>query len=190
MGWVHDDYNSDHEGHVVAVLPDGTSAPADVWEDGEAADARDLTWAWSLKYDGADGRPRAAGIRTVCACGWEGPRRPADPTDPEAAEAGLYEQWLHHAEVALSRTLPEEIQRLVNELEEAVTGFCAAPTEGRPEDSRPLVALYAATLLRQDSERWQQLAVQAAKKDYSWEEIARPLGTSKQAAWERFRDLP
>ncbi|MFD8386143.1 hypothetical protein ACFV2X_47885 [Streptomyces sp. NPDC059679] len=186
MGWIHQDDESDHEGFVVAVLPDGTDAPRDTWEDMQEAEG---CWAWSLKYDGAHDRPLAVGIRAICLCGWRGPRQRADFTDPPAAEESLRKQWYHHAEVSLSRTLPPRIQALFDDLEETLLGMAMPPA--RPDeldDTRPLIAIYAATLLRAHAERWQETAVRAARADYSWEEIARPLGTTKQSAHERFRE--
>jgi hypothetical protein len=88
----------------------------------------------------------------------------------------------------MARTLPPRIQALFADLEEAVLGM-ATPTSPQDEleEPRPLSAIYAATLLRGYAERWQETAVRAARADYSWKEIARPLGTSRQSAHERFR---
>ncbi|MET8680043.1 hypothetical protein ABZW18_21280 [Streptomyces sp. NPDC004647] len=188
MGWIHQDDESDHEGFVVAVLPDGADAPRDTWEDTEKANAQDRNWAWSIKYDGADGRPRAAGVRAICLCGWRGPRQKADFATLETAEEALRRQWYHHAEVSMARTLPSRVQRLFDELEEAVLGLASPPREpAELDDTRPLAAVYAATLLRDHAERWQETAVRAAKADYSWEEIARALCTTKQSAHEKYR---
>ncbi|MFE5301849.1 hypothetical protein [Streptomyces sp. NPDC056632] len=97
MGFTHRDAEYSREGHegwVVAVLPDGADAPHDTWEEAlQAAEKHDLSWAWSLKYDGREGRPRAAGIRATCCCGWKGPKREAkfanrDMSDSFACETG------------------------------------------------------------------------------------------------------
>ncbi|MCY0924015.1 hypothetical protein OS965_38840 [Streptomyces sp. H27-G5] len=187
MGWIHQDDETTHEGFVIAALPDGIDAPQDSWEDTEKADG---AWAWSLKYDGVDGRPRATGIKAICLCGWRGPRQPADPADPGPAEEALRRLWFHHVEVSLARVLPPHVQKLLDNLEEAVLGLTAPPaTPDQLDEHRPLAALHAASILRGYAEQWQETAVRAARTDYSWEEIARPLGVSKQSAHERFRGL-
>ncbi|MCY1649251.1 hypothetical protein OVA19_00240 [Streptomyces sp. SL203] len=185
MGWLHQDDESAHEGFVIAVLPDGSDGPRDTFDElGET----DGAFAWRLKYDGAHGHPKAAGIKADCYCGWRGPRRPADFNDPDAAEEVLRREWFHHVEVSLSQTLPRRIQRLMDDLEEAVLGMMAPPrTPAELDDTRPLIAAHAATLLRNQAARWQEEAVRAAKADYSWEEIAKPLMMTKQSAHERFR---
>ncbi|MGW2748117.1 hypothetical protein [Streptomyces sp. NPDC001450] len=186
MGWLHQDDDGSHEGWVVAVLSDGANGVRDTFGDEEFWE--DRAWAWSVKYDGAHGYPRAAAVRAICHCGWSSGRQRPTWDAPEEVEERLRRQWHHHTEVAMSRTLPPRIQQLMNDLEEAVTGMMMPPrNEEELDDTRPLVAVYAATLLRGMADTWQDEAVRAAKADYSWEEIARPLGVSKQAAHERFR---
>ncbi|MFR0367493.1 hypothetical protein [Streptomyces sp. MCC20] len=190
MGWLHtDDENGSHEGWVVAVLSGGEDAPHDTFEDSEETWKRRVSWAWSYKYDGRQGRRRAQGLRVVCACGWRSPRRPVDFDDPDACDEGLQREWIRHAEVSLSRTLPERLRRLLDEVEDAVQALCAPQRpEGELDEQRPLLAVYATTLLQNGAEVWQQDAVRAARAaDYSWDEVAQALMTSKQAAHEKFR---
>jgi len=190
MGWLHtDDEDGTHEGWVVAVLSGGEDAPHDTFEDSEETWKRRVNWAWSFKYDGSEGRRRAQGLRVVCACGWRGPRRPADFADPDACDEGLQREWVRHAEVSMSRTLPERLRRLLDEVEETVQAL-SAPLRpgGEPDEQRPLLAVYVATRLQAGAEEWQKEAVRAARAaDYSWDEIAQVLMTSKQSAHERFR---
>ncbi|MFD7137523.1 hypothetical protein [Streptomyces sp. NPDC059894] len=190
MGWLHTgDESGSHEGWVVAVLSGGEDAPHDTFEDSEETWKRRVSWAWSYKYDGRDGRRRAQGLRVVCACGWRSPRRPAGFDDPDACDEGLQREWIRHAEVSLSRTLPERLRRLLDEVEEEVQALSAPQRpEGELDEQRPLLAVYVATRLQNGAEVWQQDAVRAARAaDYSWDEIAQALMTSKQSAHERFR---
>ncbi|MFJ2021935.1 hypothetical protein [Streptomyces nodosus] len=189
MGWLHNDDDGSHEAWVVAVLSGGEDAPHDTIEDSEETWKRRVSWSWSYKYDGSEGRRRAQGLRVVCACGWRGPRRPADFDDPDACDEGLQREWIRHAEVSLSRTLPERLRRLLDEVEEEVQALCAPQRlEGELDEQRPLLAVYVATRLQNGAEAWQRDAVRAAREaDYSWDEIAQALMTSKQSAHERFR---
>ncbi|MFF1594748.1 hypothetical protein ACFVY0_42790 [Streptomyces sp. NPDC058286] len=190
MGWLHtDDENGTHEAWVVAVLSGGEDAPHDTFEESKEAWAQRVNWAWSFKYDGGEGRRRAQGLRVVCACGWRGPRRPVDFKDPDACDEGLHREWIRHAEVSLSRTPPERLRRLLDEVEEAVQALSAPLRPGGDlDEQRPLLAVYLATRLQNSSEEWQKEAVRVAKAaDYSWDEIAQALRTTKQSAHEKFR---
>ncbi|MFF3620802.1 hypothetical protein [Streptomyces sp. NPDC002467] len=70
-------------------------------------------------------------------------------------------------------------------LHDAVTGLMG-PAQAEDDGVRPLAAVYSATLLRSMADARQAEAVQAARTDYSWEEIAGALGASKWSAHERF----
>ncbi|MFK0238634.1 hypothetical protein [Streptomyces vinaceus] len=187
MGWMHQDDDGSHEAWVVAVLPDGSDGTRDGTPDTttDVALPENLEWAWSLKYDGAHGHPRAMGVRVVCACGWKGGRKRPTWNAPAQVDDQLRAQWRHHAEVALADTLPEDVQRLVVALHDAV-GALVGPAQYEGDEVRPLAVVHAATLLKSMADTWQAEAVQAARGDYSWEEIAGALGTSKQSAHERF----
>ncbi|MEU5632268.1 hypothetical protein ACH47C_24175 [Streptomyces rishiriensis] len=189
MGWLHTDDDGSHEAWVVAVLAGGEEAPHDTIEDSEETWKRRVSWSWSFKYDGNEGRRRAQALRVVCACGWRGPRRAVDFADPDACDEGLQREWVRHAEVSMSRTLPERLRRLLDEVEETVQALSVPVREGGElDEQRPLLAIYAATRLQMNAGEWQKEAVRAARAaDYSWDEIAQPLMTSKQSAHERFR---
>src|SRR4051794_20431720 len=156
MGWLHTDDDGSHEAWVVAVLAGGEEAPHDTIEDSEETWKRRVSWAWSFKYDGNEGRRRAQALRVVCACGWRSPRRPADFADPDACDEGLQREWVRHTEVSLSRTLPERLRRLLDEVEETVQALSAPVREGGElDEQRPLLAIYAATQLQMDAGEWQ-----------------------------------
>jgi hypothetical protein len=111
-----------------------------------------------------------------------------DFTDPDECDSALRREWLRHVEISMSRTLPEQLQRLLDEVEETVRGL-SAPLRpgGEPDEQRPLLAAYAATRLQAAAEEWQQEAVRAARAaGYSWDEIAKPLRTTKQSAHRKF----
>ncbi|MFJ9871516.1 hypothetical protein ACIRVI_00410 [[Kitasatospora] papulosa] len=192
MGYTHRDaeYSPEgHEGWVVAVLPDGTDAPRDTWEEAmAAAQQHDLGWAWSLKYDGREGRPRAAGIRATCYCGWKGPKHEANFADPDNADAHAREDWHHHTEVSMAKVLPPHVSKAIETVDEAIVDLTFPQADLlRLDEHRPLAAVHAATQLRALAESMQRTAVQAARiAGFSWEEIAHPLETTRQSAHERF----
>jgi hypothetical protein len=54
----------------------------------------------------------------------------------------------------------------------------------------PLVALGASPTLAREVDRWQGILVaEALRGGATWEQIGDTLGTSRQAAWARFRDV-
>ncbi|EMF56468.1 hypothetical protein SBD_2219 [Streptomyces bottropensis ATCC 25435] len=112
-----------------------------------------------------------------------------DFEDPDACDEGLQREWVRHTEGSMSRTLPERLRRLLDEVEEAVHALSAPlRPSGEPDEQRPLLAVYVATRLQAGAEERQKEAVRAARAaDYSWDEIAQALMTSKQSAHERFR---
>ncbi|WP_052443339.1 hypothetical protein [Streptacidiphilus neutrinimicus] len=192
MGWVYaDGYNGSydetkpHDGNVVAVLSDGTDAGRDTWEDGQESDRRDLLWAWSFKYDGREGRRKAQALRAICSCGWRGARRPADFTDPDACDPQMEQEWKRHCELSLYRDPTRRLHRLLAQLGDV---FDELTNPSDPDEQpRPLLAAHMAKILQMDIETWQKNAVRAARDGgFSWDEIAGPLGMSKQTAHERF----
>ncbi|MEU2232231.1 hypothetical protein [Streptomyces vietnamensis] len=152
----------------------------------EAAQQHDLGWAWSFKYDGHDGRPRAAAVRVICLCGWKSPKREANFTNPDTAESLLCEDWFHHAEVSLSKVLPPHVHKAI-ETDTILDLTFPQVDLLRLDEHRPLAAIHTATQLRHLAEAAQRTAVTAARTaGYSWEEIAAPLETTRQSAHERF----
>ncbi|MDO0939276.1 hypothetical protein QQY66_49120 [Streptomyces sp. DG2A-72] len=196
MGWLYaegDNASEDdnHEGHVVAVLSDGEDGAKDVWEDNEESEKRGLSWAWSFKYDGKEGRRKAQGLRVVCYCGWKGARRPADFTDPDSCDTQLRQEWERHCEISMSREPTRRLRRLLDDLAEVFDQLNGRDLPER-EPARPLLAAHASATLQRDIESWQRDAVRVARAGgFSWEEIAGPLGMSKQSAHEKFaKDAP
>ncbi|MFD7205745.1 hypothetical protein [Streptomyces sp. NPDC059893] len=97
-----------------------------------------------------------------------------DFDDPDACDEGLQQEWVRHAEVSLSRTLPEWLRRLLDEVEDTVEALSVPlRSGGAPDEQRPLLAAYVATRLKNSAEEWQNEAVRAARAaDYPWDDIA------------------
>ncbi|MFI8085805.1 hypothetical protein ACIF6L_34075 [Kitasatospora sp. NPDC086009] len=194
MGWLYGEganasEGDNHEGWVIAVLTDGDAERDAFDETGEAYD-RGLSWAWSFKFDGAGGRRKAQGLRAICSCGWRGPRRPADFGAPQACSEALRPEWERHCESALATTFTKRLDKLHQEMQDVLEALLDT---GLPhgEPARPLLAAYAATILRAEAERYQQAAVDAAREThFSWDDIARALQMSKQSAHQRFTRNP
>jgi hypothetical protein len=66
----------------------------------------------------------------------------------------------------------------------------AASWERTTNDPDPLAALGASRSLAQEVDQWQgALVAEAIRDGATWEQIGETLGTSRQAAWARFRDV-
>jgi hypothetical protein len=66
----------------------------------------------------------------------------------------------------------------------------AASWERATTDPEPLAALEASRSLAREVDRWQGILVaEAIHRGATWEQIGETLGTSRQAAWARFRDV-
>ena len=200
MGWTHPDADTDsadHEGELVAVLPGGVDAPVATYEEHEQWD-----WAWMM-YDGQNGRQRATGIRMVCACGWKGTAAPADFQAPKQAVERPLQEWARHTEAELSRDLPQQLQRVFREIEwqlDTLTGVSYEMVMKRRGkggsfdfqefgEVRPLAVLSAATELRRIADSYEAQAVREAREaGYSWADIGRAEGITKQSAHERLRE--
>lgn len=161
MGWIHQDDESDHEGFVVPSCRTVKMRPGTRGRTPKRPTRRTRNGhgASSTTAPTASRGPRASGS-SACAAGRDPARRSTSRS--QTAEEVLRRQWYHHAEVSMARTLPPHVQRLFDELEEAVLGpGCTAAKPDDLDDTRPLAAIYAATLLRDHAERWQKTAVRA-----------------------------
>ncbi|MGW2698387.1 hypothetical protein [Streptomyces sp. NPDC001296] len=107
MGWTTEEFGTSHEGYVGAVLDDG-SEPKPVYLDIGSGSAGFSTSEW-WAYTGQMGRPRAAGYRSACACGWRGDTYPIDwdQVDDERLDdldvSGPYNDWRDHIDSVFSQ---------------------------------------------------------------------------------------
>jgi hypothetical protein len=186
MGWVTDD--GLHEGHLVAVLADGRDATA-------ADNPRGGNTAWWL-FDGAEGRPRAVGVRAGCDCydesftepvrTWRGAVvHPVDFDDEDKTEGadgeeidGPYAEWWNtHVAPDQAATVPGDVAALLDIVRTRLAALA---------EERPLAALTAVAKLEATATT---AAVQAAGavQDHggSWADIGSALGVSRQAAHQR-----
>jgi hypothetical protein len=189
----HNEGKISHEAELVAVVGGGVEPPKATFEDKVR-----LGWGWLLA-DGCDGRPRATAVKVVCGCGWEGRARPVtqeDFDDPDKTSEAPYGEWAHHAEVELAKDLPEELSRALGAVEWQLNDLAGTSYEmskkrkaGETEigDVRPLAVLNAVKELRRIADDCERDAVRQARSDFSWEEIGRALGITKQSAHERLR---
>ncbi|MDV7222751.1 hypothetical protein [Streptomyces prunicolor] len=191
MGWVHDVPEDDlysHEGYAVAVLADGSEPePLQIRVGGEGATAPNSSW-WV--YNGHDGRPGAAGVKAACECGWRSAETfPIDWTDHEATEGfefndGPFGAWsFEHIASLLGTAMPRELREAI--------GTVAQQLREQATD-RPLVVLAAIrqleTLIGVEGPR---AGAAARQEGVTWDAIGKAIGTTRQAAFQRFgRHLP
>lgn len=193
MGWVHDvpdDDLYDHEGYCVAVLGDG-SEPEPVRV--PVAHREGVTTpnsGWWL-YDGsAPDRPRAVAVKAGCECGWRSTEMfPVDFEDQEATEGfeyndGPFAAWgRQHIDQLLGDTVPAELREAIDTVRRMLTGLT---------ESRPLAAVAAAAEVEKLGTARLQSAVTSSRahRGSSWDAIGKALGTSRQAAHQRFAKVP
>ncbi|RPK70073.1 hypothetical protein EES45_36150 [Streptomyces sp. ADI97-07] len=185
MGWVTEDGR--HEGYAVAVLAGGRDATA---EDNPVSG----NTAWWC-FDGQDGRPLAVGVRAGCDCyaadssrvtrTWRGSTvHPVVFGDDEATEgftgpSGPYAEWENtHLAPADNATVPGDVTALLIQVRERLTALAA---------ERPLAALTAVARLEATAAAAGISAAAAAqRRGASWTDIGKAVGTTKQAAHQRF----
>jgi len=189
MGWIHDvpeDDLYDHEGYCVAVLGDGSEPePIQVPIPGrEGVTTPNSAW-WLYTGDQADDRLRAVAVRAGCACGWRSSEMfPVDFGDHEGTEGfeyndGPFAAWQkEHIGQLLGTTVPPELADAIATVRRMLAGLTA---------SRPAAAVAAAAEVERMGTARLQEAVTAAKAGgASWDAIGKALGTSRQAAHQRF----
>ncbi|RSS67357.1 hypothetical protein [Streptomyces sp. WAC06128] len=188
MGWVHEDPDADlydHEGYAVAVLADGSEPePIQV----PIPDRDGITSpnsAWWL-YNGQDGRPLAAGVKAGCACGWRSKETfPVDFEDHEATEGfefneGPFAAWSYeHIGSLLGTAMPPELLAALDTVKAYVEQLVT---------ERPLAALTALTRMESLAAAHSPTAGAAARsKGATWDAVGKAVGTTRQAAFQRFR---
>ncbi|MFE7752121.1 hypothetical protein [Streptomyces sp. NPDC057428] len=185
MGWVTED--GLHEGYAVAVLADGRDATAE-----DSPGSSNSAW-WC--FDGRDGRPLAVGVRAGCDCyaadssrvvrTWRGSTvHPVVLGDDEATEGfdrqnGPYAEWENtHVAPAADTAVPGDVTALLTEMRERLAALAG---------ERPLAALTAVAQLEAAAAAASISAAAAAQqRGSSWTDIGKAVGTSKQAAHQRF----
>lgn len=97
--WV--DETGRHEGTAVAVLADGSEAPA------VAALGGNTAW-WD-----SDGTvcERAVAVKGACDCGWRGGRRPGQKRG-EDARLGPFADWEYHV-TTVAGLIPRDVQQML-----------------------------------------------------------------------------
>ncbi|MGW1008218.1 hypothetical protein [Streptomyces sp. F11] len=188
MGWVHDvpqDDLYDHEGYTVAVLADGSEPEPLQFPVPGREGATFKNGRWDL-YDGTEGRPLATAVRAACECGWRSTDTfPVDFDDDEGTEGwetntGPFAAWQsEHIEVLLGTAMPTELREAIATVAKQVREHARL---------RPLVALAAIGQLEKLVGDVAPTAGAAARIDgQTWTTIGKALGTTRQAAFQRFK---
>ncbi len=172
--WTKEDPEGRHQGFAVAV-----DAAGDTWPNPDHQE-----W-WAL-FDGSEPPEAMFGLRAMCeGCGWRSDlvaaftRNDAGQVDIDASEGAAFGPHHDHVRqvmgVAESRELRRETRKLLDEI---------AYGPGLSEIDR--VKLF--TNLLQLGEQYRTAAVRFARNDgANWVELGSALGTSKQAAQQRYQ---
>ncbi|MFI1304050.1 hypothetical protein [Streptomyces sioyaensis] len=181
--WTTEEFGSSHEGAVGVLLADG-SVPASVFFGMSSGVGGESVSQWSV-YDGASAHgPRAAALRAVCSCGWNGPERRLDwgvIGERKLIEAAggtadtCMEDWdAHTAEVEESAiALPEAVTALLAQLQEEVEKLAK---------TSPLAAVRAARRLEVTAGQVGYWPAHDARRDTTVEQAAAALGLNEDAA--------
>ncbi|MGO4419161.1 hypothetical protein AB4Z54_10495 [Streptomyces sp. MCAF7] len=188
MGWVHDvpaDDLYDHEGYVVAVLANGSEPEPIQVPVSSREGITSPNNGWWL-YTGRDDRPLATAVRAACECGWRSVDTfPVDFDDEETTEGyefndGPYAAWAYeHIASLLGTAMPRDLSDALDTVAELVQQLAA---------ERPLVALTAIGRLEKLVAAHAPTAGATARaKGITWDAVGKALGTTRQAAFQRFR---
>jgi HPt (histidine-containing phosphotransfer) domain-containing protein len=186
MGWQVFQYGESHDGWVGAVLEDG-GEPEPVYIDAGSGPVVHRTREW-WAYSGSLGRPKAAGFRGACSCGWRGTSYPIDwdqqgplwargDDDVTAAR----EDWLRHIDDVDAQTvpLPEPLMDLVGRLRDELHALA---------DGAPVAAVKAVGEIEhmlQQVGRHAAAAVEVDELENSWEAVGKSLGLDAERARRR-----
>jgi hypothetical protein len=187
MGWVHDDGEDDlyeHEGYPVAVLADGSEPEKLQFPVPGREGVTTGNGAWWL-YTGEEGRPLAVAVRGGCACGWRSEDTfPVDFDDHETTDGyeyndGPFGAWqFEHIASLLGTAMPRELREALATVARLVREQSVA---------RPMVALAAIGQLEKLVGDVAPTAGAGARNSgEKWTVIGRALGTTRQAAYQRF----
>ncbi|ONI48512.1 hypothetical protein [Streptomyces sp. IB2014 011-1] len=197
MTWVHADDTpgaTQHAGHLLARLPDGTIPTYRV---GKLLAERRFADAWESsggrwqgpEHDRPDQQP--AHLVPACECGWHGADIPYDVygggvpgtgAAPMRNRAGMtaVTAWRDHAAAALTNTGPDSHRQALAQL---------AATLAELADERPRAALTLSRHLRELAALIEPLAVAGAlAHGVTWPTIGADLGQSRQAVHGRYRN--
>ncbi|PWI05426.1 hypothetical protein DIZ27_39495 [Streptomyces sp. NWU339] len=183
MTWQTDEFRTSHEGFVGAVLADGSEPKPVVLDVGSGTNGYQTREWWA--YTGQWGRPKAAGYRAACACGWRGQSHPVDWEQvddgrlDEVDVSAARDDWVGHIGTVDRQAvpLPDELTDALGRLEEQL---------GRLADQAPVAALRAVGELERLTRSVGHRAACAAEDDgLAPETIGRALGISAEAARSR-----
>ncbi|MGW2010188.1 hypothetical protein [Streptomyces nigrescens] len=181
--WTTEEFGASHEGAVGVLLADGT-VPGPVFFQMNSGGGGQSVSQWSV-YDGHFAHvPRAAALRAVCSCGWNGTEHRLDWDeigDQELAKAGALaadaclEDWDEHTVTVENSAVP---------LPETVTGLLAqlAGEIERLAKSSPLAAVRAARRLEVTAAQVGYWPAHDARRDVTAEQAAAALGLNEDAA--------
>ncbi|MFG2622598.1 hypothetical protein ACGFXC_33790 [Streptomyces sp. NPDC048507] len=181
--WTTEEFGASHEGWVGVLLDDG-SVPGPVYFDTGSGSAGQSVTQWSV-YDGRSARiPRAAALRAVCSCGWNGPEHRLDwaligaadleEAGDEQADACDRDWDGHTARVEAGAVpLPDSVTALLAQLEEEID---------RLTTTSPVAGVRAARRLEVTAERAGYWAARGTRADLTTAQAAAALGLDEKAA--------
>lgn len=181
--WTTEEFGSSHAGAIGVLLADG-SVPAPVFFGTSSSAGGQSVSQWSVYDGGSAHRPRAAALRAVCSCGWNGPEHQLDWDAigerklTEAADGTAdtcLEDWdAHTAEVEHSTIpLPETVTALLAQLQEEIEKLAK---------TSPLAAVRAARRLEVTAVQVGYWPAHEARRDTTAEQAAAALGLTEDAA--------
>ncbi|MGW7575666.1 hypothetical protein [Streptomyces sp. NPDC054765] len=181
--WTTEEFGSSHAGAVGVLLADGT-VPAPVFFDtGSGAGGQPVS-QWSVYDGGVAHGPRAAALRAVCSCGWNGPEYTLDwdaigerkliEGAHDTADTCMEDWDSHTAEVEQSAIpLPETVTTLLAVLQEEIEKLAK---------TSPLAAVRAARRLEVTAGQVGYWPAHDARQDTTAEQAAAALGLNEDAA--------
>ncbi|MER7982868.1 hypothetical protein [Streptomyces sp. NPDC095817] len=181
--WTTEEFGSCHTGAVGVVLDDGT-VPRPVYFDASSSGGGQAVSQWTV-YDGRPRQgPRAAALRAVCSCGWNGPEQRLDWEEigdqdlqmvgAGAADTGTRDWDVHTVEVERSAVpLPEAVTILLEQVEVEVEKLAK---------SSPLAAIRAARRLEVLAAQTAYWPARDARRDADLGQAAAALGLDESGA--------